>query len=71
MTTCDRCGRETIVLKMSWFNTDNLCLDCQAEEAAHPQYAEARAAEEAAVRRGDFNFPGVGLPPDLVKETEA
>jgi len=35
------------------------------KERAHRQFAEAAEAEEAAVRRGDFNFRGIGLPADV------
>jgi len=62
MITCDRCHEETDVTIMSYFNTDELCLDCSDAEKQHPQYAEARAAEEAAVRDGNYNFPGIGWP---------
>jgi len=50
---------------MSYFNTDTLCLDCEAEEQVHPDYETAKAAEEEAVRAGNFNFRGIGKPPDL------
>ena len=50
---------------MSLFNEQMICIACIATEQAHPRFDEAVAAEEAAVRRGDFNFPGIGLPPDL------
>ncbi len=30
-------------------------------EQHHPRYEEARRAEAEACRRGDFNFPGIGL----------
>jgi hypothetical protein len=50
---------------MSVFNEQMICLGCIATEQAHPRFDEAVAAEEAAVRRGDFNFPGIGLPADL------
>ena len=50
---------------MSVFNEQMICIACIATEQAHPRFPEALAAEEAAVRRGDMNFPGIGLPPDL------
>ena len=62
---CDRCHRNTGVTIMSIFNTQNICLDCQAKEKEHPQYAAAKDAERAAVLRGDTNFPGIGKPADL------
>jgi hypothetical protein len=57
--TCERCRRPTIATSMSFFNTQTLCLECWNAERQDPRYAEARAAEEAACRRG-FNFPGIG-----------
>lgn len=65
MTTCDRCGKDTSVSSMSYFNTDTLCAACDDKERAHPKYTEAKAAELAACKRGDFNFPGIGKPEDL------
>ena len=35
---------------------------CEAEERKHPDYAKAEAAEMAAIRAGDYNFPGIGWP---------
>lgn len=50
---------------MSKFNTDELCLDCKDYEEEHPGYVEADLAETESVRRGDMNFPGIGLPKDF------
>ncbi len=58
---CDRCKRETDAHIMSMFNTDTLCFDCKDAEERDPRYDEALRAEEEACRRGDFNFPGIGL----------
>lgn len=62
---CDRCGETISAFCTSYFNTDTICLACQAIEAAHPLYEHAKAVECAAVERGDYNFPGIGLPDDL------
>ena len=59
---CDRCGGELRVRQMSRFNTDVLCPACIEEEKRHPDYEKAAAAELEAVRRGDYNFPGIGWP---------
>jgi hypothetical protein len=59
---CDRCGAFLTSRIMSRFNTDCLCPECEEEERMHPDYAKAEAAEIAAVRRGDYNFPGIGWP---------
>jgi hypothetical protein len=66
--TCDRCGRETLIVTGSYFNTELICEACDAAERAHPQFDEARRIETEAVRRGDYNFPGIGLPPELKGE---
>lgn len=64
---CDRCRRETIGSTGSMFNTQQICLlVCAPAERSHPLYAEAVRAENEAVRRGDPNFPGIGLPLDLL-----
>lgn len=65
MPNCERCGKEGLATIMSIFNTDLICLECKEKEKQHPKYEEARAAEEAAVKRGDYNFPGIGKPDDL------
>lgn len=63
---CDRCGKEMRAHTMSMFNTDLICLTCKAAERQHPKYAEAVAADEAACQAGEYNYPGIGLPADLV-----
>lgn len=62
---CDRCGKVANPSIMSRFNSDTLCKKCEAKEKAHPKYAEARRIEAEAVRRGDYNFAGIGKPDDL------
>jgi hypothetical protein len=63
---CDRCGERTNVHIMSMFNTEDICMTCKRAERLHPRYEEARAAEDEAARRGNVNFPGIGLPTELV-----
>lgn len=64
-TSCDRCGGPLQVSTMSTFNTQRICMGCKRNEEAHPDYEKARKAEQEAVRSGNYNFPGIGLPPDL------
>jgi hypothetical protein len=52
---CDRCGKTT----MSAFNQDVICIPCKDEEKNDPDYDAAVKAEHAAIRRGDYNFPGI------------
>jgi len=42
------------------FNTQTICLECKAIEKTHPKYEDACKAELEAVRKGDYNFPGIG-----------
>ena len=63
---CPRCGADFSMGQiMSMFNTDSICMNCADKERAHPKYEEAREAEVAACKRGDYNFPGIGKPSDL------
>lgn len=58
---CHRCNKPTNVTTMSRFNTQTICMPCEEAEQKRPDYARAKQAEEDAVKRGDFNFPGIGL----------
>jgi len=58
---CERCGKETNITTMSWFNTQTICMDCANAEKANPRYKEAKAAEHAEVLKGNRNFKGIGL----------
>lgn len=62
---CYRCGKETEIYSMSFFNTDLCCEECLEKERKHPRFKLAHAAEVAACERGDFNFAGIGKPEDL------
>lgn len=57
---CPRCGRETKAHIMSMFNEQDICLDCADAEEKDPRYQQAREADEAAIRAGNFNFKGIG-----------
>jgi hypothetical protein len=65
MFRCERCHHPCPVFTGSIFNQQLVCVPCVLKERAHPLFLEAGEAEEAAVRRGDLNFPGIGLPHDL------
>lgn len=65
MTLCDRCRGKTIATTCSMFNTEMICLPCKKREEEHPDYEMARKAEDAAVRAGNMNFQGIGLPSEL------
>lgn len=58
---CDRCGSPTGgYTTMSQFNTDVICMDCKDEEKEHPDYKKALDAEHDEIKKGNFNFPGIG-----------
>lgn len=65
MMICDRCKKETFAITGSYFNTEMICIECDERERAHPDFARAQEIENQAVKRGDYNFPGIGLPADL------
>lgn len=63
---CDRCHVESPrFTKMSFFNMDTICPECEEKEKAHPQYEEARRVEREACLNGDMNYPGIGKPENL------
>lgn len=62
---CERCQDELHVSTMSKFNTDTICLNCSDREKDHPKYKEAVDADIAACRAGNYNFEGIGCPPEL------
>lgn len=62
---CQRCGKNGGCTSMSIFNTQMICMGCQTTERAHPKFPEARDIELNELQKGNYNFPGIGLPPDL------
>jgi hypothetical protein len=63
--TCPRCGVDLHHgYTMSWFTTEEICLDCKEEERGYPNYAKERPEERASLDRGERNFPGIGLAPE-------
>jgi hypothetical protein len=61
MVICKRCSIETHSHKLSMFNTDELCLQCKADEVTAPGYAHAAKVEAEEVMKGNMNYEGVGL----------
>lgn len=62
-TNCDCChtsleGKARI---MSMYNDDCLCPDCKEEEKKRPDYQKAVDAENAEIKKGNYNFPGIGI----------
>jgi hypothetical protein len=65
---CDRCGKASDIHILSMFNLQELCPDCKDAEKLRPDYAVAVAADEAAIKRGDYNFKGIGWTPSKPRE---
>lgn len=64
---CARCGvsLENVVHTTSMFNTDVICSDCKEREKRHPLYEKAAKVELEEVLKGNYNYEGIGCPPDL------
>lgn len=60
---CDRCGKKLTVRTLSWFDSETICMDCEAEE---------KEIKEAIRGRGDdpSKYEGIGTQAfvELVKE---
>lgn len=63
--TCDRCKADAHWLRASFFNTQMCCESCLTKERKHPKYPEAKAIELEEVKKGNYNFKGIGLPIEL------
>ena len=60
---CDRCGGSLDGGRtMSRFDTACLCMRCAEAERHHPDYEKAVEAELAEIRKGNYNFKGIGYP---------
>jgi len=46
---------------MSMFNTQMICMDCKDGEKENPKYEEAVRREAEEVKKGNYNFEGIGL----------
>ena len=58
---CDRCGGALEKGRtMSMFNTDCICMDCKAKERKRPDYREALEADHSEIKKGNYNFKGIG-----------
>lgn len=65
---CDRCGGSLEGGRMmSKFNEDCLCMKCIEKEQRRDDYKTASDAEIEAVRKGNYNFKGIGLNDSIKK----
>ena len=62
---CDRCGCKLVVRIISKFNEDCICPDCKTNETLHMKYEEASRMELEEIKKGNYNFKGIGKPLDL------
>ena len=67
---CARCHQETNCHTMSMFNRDEICMACKQEEMQHSDYHLAVEADEAEIRKGNYNFPGIGWDARTVTTTD-
>lgn len=58
---CERCGKNTDMFTMSIFNTQYICMECKEKEKQHPRYEEAKRREYEEIKKGNYNFEGIGL----------
>lgn len=66
---CDRCGASLEGGRiMSMFNTDCICIDCHKKEQELPDFKQAAEAEIAEIRRGNYNFKGIGYTADVTEK---
>lgn len=62
-TYCDRCGGSLDGGRiMSMYNEDCICMDCKKEEQQREDYSRAVAADHDEIRKGNYNFKGIGFP---------
>ena len=43
------------------FNTQEICLSCKDIERKHPKYGQAVEADHEEIKKGNYNFKGIGL----------
>lgn len=61
-TTCDRCGGSLADGRiMSMYNEDCICMGCKRKETQRDDYNKAIEADHAEIRKGNYNFKGIGL----------
>ena len=58
---CDRCGNSLEGGRtMSMFNENCICMECARKERQKDNYKEAVEADHAEIRKGNYNFKGIG-----------
>ena len=60
-TRCDRCGESLEGGRtMSMFNEGCLCMACKIAERKRDDYRKAVEADHREIRKGNYNFKGIG-----------
>lgn len=62
---CERCGKESSSMIVSMFSEEWICMACKESERKHPDYKSANNADIEEIKKGNFNYKGVGKPSDL------
>ncbi len=57
---CQQCSGESIVHIMSMYSTRLICMECKDEETKRSDYKDAVDADVAEIKKGNFNFKGIG-----------
>ena len=58
---CERCNQPTgNATTMSMFNEDVICMSCKEKEKQHPDYNKAVDTDNAEIKKGNYNFKGIG-----------
>ena len=61
-TKCDRChGLLDGGRICSMFNEQTICMTCKEKEQQRADYRKAVEADHAEIRKGNYNFQGIGL----------
>lgn len=59
---CERCDQPTNgITIMSMYNEQIICRTCKDNERKREDYSKAVEADNEEIRKGNFNFKGIGL----------
>jgi hypothetical protein len=66
---CERCHQPTNnKTTMSMFNEDVICMSCKEKERQNPNYSKAETADIEQIKKGNYNYSGIGYLPDNYSE---
>jgi uncharacterized Zn finger protein (UPF0148 family) len=59
---CDRCGGSLSGGRtLSMYNGECICMECKDKETKRADYKKAVEADHAEIRKGNYNFKGIGF----------